>query len=102
MPCRYGNKKRNLDTGEIIKYEVIADPNDIKDKRILIRDDLCMGGRTFKEAAAALHALGAKQVDLYMTHLMPQATDFYEHKEEYGISNFYSDNTLDFDWYEGP
>lgn len=98
-PYRFGNKKRNLDTGEIICYEIIADKEDIINKKILIRDDLCMGGRTFKEATKALYDMGAKQVDLYITHLMPQAEDFYKSYEEYGIVNFYSDNTLRQEWY---
>ena len=95
---RFGNKKRNLDTGAIIKYEVVADREDIEGKKILVRDDICMGGRTFQEAAKALNNLGAAQVDLYITHLMPQARDFYENHEEYGITNFYTANTLQQHW----
>lgn len=95
---RFGNKKRNLDTGEIIKYEVVADREDIESKKILVRDDICMGGRTFQEAAKALNNLGAAQVDLYITHLMPQARDFYLNKEQYGITNFYTANTLQQHW----
>lgn len=98
-PYRFGNKKRNLDTGEIIRYEVIADKKEIAGKKILIRDDLCMGGRTFKEAAKALIGMGAVQIDLYVTHLMPQAEEFYKNHENYGITNFYSENTLNQKWY---
>lgn len=100
VPYRFGNKKRNLDTGEIIKYEVIADREDIFNKDILIRDDICMGGRTFKEAAKALKEMGAKRVDLYITHLMPQAENFYKNYKDYGIDNFYSENTLNMPWVE--
>lgn len=95
---RFGNKKRNLDTGKIIRYEVVADREDIEGKKILVRDDLCMGGRTFQEAVKALNNLGAAQIDLYITHLMPQARDFYENKEKYGIGRFYTANTLQMDW----
>ena len=98
MKYRFGNKKRNLDTGAIIKYEVVADREDIEGKKILVRDDICMGGRTFQEAAKALNNLGAAQVDLYITHLMPQARDFYEGHKEYGIANFYTANTLQQHW----
>jgi ribose-phosphate pyrophosphokinase len=73
---RFGNKKRNLDTGEIECYEIIASDEDIKGKDILIVDDLCMGGRTFAEAAKALHEKGASNIDLYITHLMPQSSKF--------------------------
>ena len=99
-PYRYGNKKRNLSTGEIICYEVVADKEDIQDKKILIRDDICIGGRSFKEAAKALRKMGAAQVDLYITHLMKPAEDFYKHHKEYGIENFFSANTLNMPWYK--
>lgn len=99
-PYRFGNKKRNLDTGTIECYEIIADRKDITDKKILIRDDLCIGGRSFKEAAKALHDKGAKKIDLYITHLMSPAEDFYENHKDYYIDNFYSDNTLKMKWYK--
>lgn len=99
-PYRFGNKKRNLDTGEIICYEVIADKKDIEGKKILIVDDICMGGRTFKEAAKALLDMGAAQVDLWITHLMPQAEDFYKNHRDFGITNFYSYNTLRMPWFQ--
>ena len=35
-----------------------------------------MGGRTFAEAAKALYEKGAANVDLYITHLMPQSSKF--------------------------
>lgn len=100
-PYRFGNKKRNLDTGEIISYEVIADPDEIKGKNILIVDDLVIGGRTFKEAAKALKNMGAARVDLYITHLMPTAEDFVrsERFKEGGIDEIFSLNTLKMPWY---
>lgn len=99
-PYRFGNKKRNLDTGEIICYEIIADRQDISGKKILLRDDICMDGRTFKEAAKTLNNMGAAQIDLYITHLMPTAEDFFLNYKDYGITNFYSENTLRQAWYE--
>lgn len=93
-PYRFGNKKRNLDTGEIISYEVIAEPDEIRGKNILIVDDLIIRGGTYKYAAQTLKDMGAKQVDLYITHIMPSAQDFCENYKKYGIDNFYSANTL--------
>lgn len=95
MPYRFGNKKRNLDTGEIVCYEVIADKADIEGKRILIVDDMVMGGRTFVEAAKALREMGASQVDLYVTHLKPEARKFYNSKGNGLIDNIYSADTLE-------
>ena len=92
---RFGNKKRNLDTGEIVCYEVIADKADIEGKRILIVDDMVMGGRTFVEAAKALREMGASQVDLYVTHLKPESRKFYNSKGNGLIDNIYSADTLD-------
>lgn len=92
---RFGNKKRNLDTGEIVCYEVIADKTDIEGKRILIVDDMVMGGRTFVEAAKVLREMGASQVDLYVTHLKPESRKFYNSKGNGLIDNIYSADTLD-------
>ena len=92
---RFGNKKRNLETGEIVSYEVIANKEDIDGKKILIVDDMVMGGRTFVEAAKALREMGASQVDLYVTHLKPEARKFYNSKGNGLIDNIYSADTLD-------
>lgn len=95
---RYGVKKRNLDTGDIINYEIVADKRDIEEKKILIRDDLIIRGGTYKYAAKALREMGAAQVDLYITHTMPSAKEFYENLKENGIDNYYTANTLRLPW----
>lgn len=89
-PYRFGNKKRNLDTGEIVKYEIIADRLDIEGKKVLIVDDLCMGGRTFKEAAKALKELGAAEVGLQITHFMPESGQFLRDFRQFGIDYVYT------------
>lgn len=94
FPYRFGNKKRDLKTGEIVSYEIIAEEEDIKDKRILIIDDICAGGRTFREAAAALRKMGAKKVDLYITHMMPQSKDFYNSNGGGLIDEIHTADTL--------
>ena len=98
---RFGNKVRNLDTGEIVSYEVVAVKEDIKNKRILVVDDILMGGRSFKEAAKVLKKMGAAEIDLYITHLMPQAQSFIcnEEYKEVGINEVFSPNTLNLVWY---
>lgn len=94
LPYRFGNKKRDLRTGEIILYEIIAEEEDIKDKRILIVDDICAGGRTFREAATVLRKMGAKKVDLYITHMMPQSKDFYNSNADGIIDEIHTADTL--------
>lgn len=63
----YADKVRNPLSGEIIGmglHKVI----DLTDKRLLIVDDICDGGRTFTELAKLLYENGAKEVNLFVTH----------------------------------
>ena len=69
-PVFYGNKKRDLNTGRIINYELVDAP-DLLDKNILIIDDLCAKGGTFMMAGRKLKENGAKNVSLYVTHCEP-------------------------------
>jgi len=64
-PHIYGEKVRDQATGNILSYQVVGDP---KDKNVLIVDDLCDGGMTFKLLARDLLAAGAKEVNLFVTH----------------------------------
>ena len=95
----YGIKKRDLVSGKIIDYKLNASAEEIKGKHILIVDDICMGGRSFKECSKLLNEAGAETVDLYITHLMPQAEEFYKNHKDFGITHFYSENTLNMPWY---
>lgn len=62
-------KTRDQQTGQILKTELSSQYREIvKDKKVLIVDDICDGGRTFIEAAKLLYDAGAKQVNLYITH----------------------------------
>ena len=63
----FGIKKRNWETGKIEGYMVVGEEN-IKDKCVLIIDDICSYGNTFTHAAGALITSGAKEVNLYVTH----------------------------------
>lgn len=63
----YGNKKRNLQTGEILTYELVDVPNLIN-KNVLIIDDLCAFGGTFIGASEKLREHGASKVILYVSH----------------------------------
>ena len=67
-PYFYGNKKRNLQTGEIVEYELVDVPEDIKGKIVLIVDDLCSKGFTFYKAAEKLKEKGVDSIYLYVSH----------------------------------
>lgn len=58
-------KQRDLRTGAIISTEISGD---VRDKDVLIVDDICDGGRTFIELAKVLREQGAKTVSLFVTH----------------------------------
>lgn len=60
-----GTKVRDQATGFITSYELHGDP---RGKNILIVDDICDGGATFKILAKALHNAGAASVSLFVTH----------------------------------
>lgn len=66
-PFFFGNKKRDLNTGKIIKFELIGAP-DLNGKRVLIIDDLCAKGGTFMASAKLIEEAGAGIIDLYVSH----------------------------------
>lgn len=65
QPYIYGEKVRDQLTGNILSYKVIGNP---AGKNVLIVDDICDGGMTFKLLAKDLLAAGAKSVVLFVTH----------------------------------
>lgn len=60
-----GNKVRDQETGYITEYNIKGEP---KGKDILIIDDICDGGMTFKLMAEELYKQGANSVHLYVSH----------------------------------
>jgi len=60
-----GHKNRDQLTGYITEYTIEGNPSG---KDILIIDDICDGGMTFKLLARDLLKGGAKSVNLYVTH----------------------------------
>lgn len=70
LPYKYafGIKKRDWSTGKIEGLDVAGCADEIKDKVILIVDDICSRGGTFYHSAKKLKELGAKAVYLYVTH----------------------------------
>ena len=63
----YGEKDRCWETGEI-RGLIVHNKEALKDKHILIIDDICSRGGTFYHSAKALKEIGVKSVSLYITH----------------------------------
>jgi ribose-phosphate pyrophosphokinase len=61
----YGEKVRDQLTGNITSYKLIGNA---KNRNVLIVDDICDGGMTFKLLAKELYDAGAKEVNLFVTH----------------------------------
>lgn len=60
-----GHKVRDQQTGYIEEYNIEGDPNG---KDVLVIDDICDGGMTFRLLAKDLLKAGAASVNLYVTH----------------------------------
>ena len=63
----FGEKVRDPESGQLKSYE-LDDPERVKDKNVLIIDDICDGGGTFILAYKALKEAGAREVNLFTTH----------------------------------
>lgn len=67
LPITFGIKKRDWKTAEIKGLDVIGGEH-VQGKRVLIVDDICSQGGTFKFSSIKLKELGATDVALYVTH----------------------------------
>jgi ribose-phosphate pyrophosphokinase len=63
-----GAKERDQLTGMITDYKVVQNEHVFKGKKLLIVDDICDGGMTFKIFAEKLLDSGAAEVNLYVSH----------------------------------
>ena len=66
LPIAFGIKNRDWKTGEILNLDVMG--ADVKDKKVLIIDDISSKGFTFYYSGMKLRELGASDVRLYVTH----------------------------------
>lgn len=67
-PSTFGIKNRDWKTSKILSYDILH-PEVVKDKDVLIIDDICSFGGTFYHAAQVLKAAGARSVSLFVTHM---------------------------------
>ena len=63
----FGIKKRDWETGKIQGLEIM-NKDVVRDRNVLIIDDICSKGGTFYHSAKALKEAGAKNIYLYITH----------------------------------
>lgn len=68
LPYAFGIKKRDWKTGQIQGLDVIDNGIDLKDKTVLIVDDISSRGGTFYHSAKKLKELGVDKIYLYVTH----------------------------------
>lgn len=73
IPYAFGMKKRDWETGKILGLDII-NGEVVKDKNVLIVDDICSRGGTFYHSAKALKNAGAANIYLYVTHLEETVT----------------------------
>lgn len=82
-------KERDQDTG-YIKNLFLNELIEVEGQSVLIVDDICDGGMTFKLTAEKLLTLGAKEVNLYTTHGI--YSKGLETLRESGISRIFNRN----------
>ena len=87
-----GEKTRDWRSGKILGLEIKGNPENIKDKNILIIDDICSKGGTFKYSAIELKKLGAKDIYLYVSHC-ENVIDIAALKEA-GITKVFTTNSI--------
>lgn len=68
LPYCFGMKKRDWKTGKILGLDIIDNGIDLKDKTILIIDDISSRGGTFYYSSLALKEKGVRNIYLYISH----------------------------------
>lgn len=63
------SKKRNVNTGELLGFEV-SEVKSVRNKHLVVIDDLCDGGGTFVGLASKLRELKPKSLSLFVTHMV--------------------------------
>lgn len=68
IPTVYGIKSRNWQTQKVEQLVLCGATDEIKDKDVLIIDDICGKGSTIYHMAKQLKASGAKNIYVYVSH----------------------------------
>lgn len=89
IPMIRADKIRDVSNGKILDTQVFATADQLKDKTILIIDDICQGGRTFEELSKAIKTIEPScNIHLYVTHGFFNAG--FNKLKEAGISKFFA------------
>lgn len=92
-PMIRADKVRDTKTGKITETTIYATTEDLKNKHVLITDDICEGGRTFVELAKSLKTIEPNvKIDLFVTHGF--FSKGVEPLIEAGINRVYTTNTI--------
>lgn len=67
-PYIFGIKHRNWEDGRITGMDIVTNGIDLKDKKILLVDDICSYGGTFKHSLEKLKEMGVGECNIYVTH----------------------------------
>lgn len=91
----YGTKHRDWKTGEIKGLEVVTNGIDLKDKTVLMLDDICSFGGTLYYSTLKLKELGAKHIYAYTSHTENSILDkdkgkFIKLLEDGTVDHFYT------------
>jgi ribose-phosphate pyrophosphokinase len=88
LPVIRCDKLRNVKTGEIIESIVYADEQQINGKNLLIVDDICSRGGTFKALAKKLKTMNPSSIYLAVSHFEGNAN--LTEMKECGIDGIYT------------
>ena len=93
LPIAFGIKKRDWETGKILGLDII-NGEVVKDKRVLIVDDIVSMGGTPYFSGKKLKELGATDIALYITHCEETIEKGKLLKEDSPISKIYTTNSI--------
>ena len=97
VPMLRADKVRDTRTGEIKETKIYADKRQLKgNKTVLIIDDICAGGRTFKELTKAIKDISPEcEVHLFVTHgFFNNSVEVIDSLIESGISKILTTNSV--------
>lgn len=93
LPVIFGIKKRDFATGKILGLDVVSDI-DLKEKKVLIVDDIISKGFTFFYSGNKLKELGAVSIGLYASHCEDTILDGELLKDKSPIDIIYTTDSI--------